>query len=240
MLKYEKDKEKMAFKQMPFKKKIEHIWEYYRLTIVLSLVGIIMLGWILNHYIINPPKDPSVMLLFHSYAIDYDALDELSLQLAERFPDLYTDRTEIQLNYNATGMDDQGTEAVAATKMIVLVAAGDIDLIAGSYDEMYSDAFNSYLMPLDDVFTEEEMEKLAALAPDDEESGNGIYNVSPGDVDENSEVILLEERPFFVNISQNEALKKVTGEKQIYLGVSCTSKHLDAAKELFWAFLQDE
>ena len=46
MLKHEKEQEKAAFKQMTFKEKRQHIWEYYRMEIIWGVIGLIFVGWL--------------------------------------------------------------------------------------------------------------------------------------------------------------------------------------------------
>lgn len=240
MLKYEKEKEKAAFKDMSFKKKCEHIWEYYRLEIIWGTIGLLFIAWILNHYIINPPKDPSLNITFHSYEVDTHSLDPLEEQLREAFPEMYTSDTEIQLYTNSSGLDDQDTEYASVMKMMALMASESIDIVIGDYDEMAYDAYNSYLMPLDDVFTEEEMRQLEELAYVQEGAESGICSIRPGDIDTDGNEYLMEERPYFVDVSGNLTLRTIISGEATYIGISSNAVHLEEAKEVLWYLLTAE
>ena len=242
MLKYEKDKEKAAFKEMTFKQKVEHIREYYTLHIIIGLVVAYLLGWGLNHYIINPPKKPTVNVTFHSYEVSQDAMKELEAELPEVFPEYYSKKYEIQTDSIPTSYDmgEMGINAPSVTKLVANIESRSIDLMIGDMTCLGSDAYNSYLMPLYEVFTEEELAEIEKLGYVQEDADSPIIEISPGDINEYGYEYLLDPEPFLVDLSGNQALRTITNGEPTYVGFVANTKHLDEAKELFWYFLTGE
>ena len=243
MLDYEKAKEKAAFKEMDLRHKREHIWEYYRLPIVLTIVGLFLLGWALNHYVINPPKKASVNLTFHSYIIDMDSFEQLEGPLKEAFPELYTDRTEIELISNTVGLDSSGNaegEYASVMKMMAMITAKSVDLVIGDYDVLSADAYNSYLTPLNEVFTEEELKKIEELGYVQEGADSPIVWISEGGMNENGYAYLEDPEMFLVDISGNLAARTIICGEATYVGFAANTPHLEEAKEVFWYLLTGE
>lgn len=240
MLKYEKDKEKAAFKQMTGAEKRQHIWEYYRVEIICGCIGLLILCWIFNHYILNPPKKPSVNITINSLQVDNSKVDDLNDQLKEVFPEYYTKKTEIHINTNMSGISDPEQEYAAMMKMIAMMAANELDVVIGDYTLMYTNAFNSYLAPLDDIFTEEELARIEELAYVQEDAESGIISVQPGDIDTDGNEYLMEERMYLVDISHNSMVRIIIAGEPTYIGISSNTQHMEEAKAIFWYLLTGE
>ena len=190
MLKYEKEKEKAAFKKMTFKEKAGHIVMYYRYHILIGIAVIAILAWALNHYIINPPKKSSLTLLFHTSVMDSDKVPDVQQALNEAFPELCTE---------------------------------------------------------DEVFTEEEMARLRELADqqvqvdedeDGEERESGIVEAElvTTDIDTDEEIVS-GPYPYLINISNNETIREIFYDQDIYVGVVVNATNVEAAKEMIWYLL---
>ena len=245
MLKYEKDKEKQAFKEMTFKLKLAHIWEYYRLPIGICIVCAFFLGWCLNHYIINPPKNVSVNITIHTYVVDQDAVEEVEEELAaeESLSDLYTDTTEIELLTVMMGLDDTTSSYsedayAAAMKMLTLMASNSIDLIVGDETALESDAYNGYLMSLYDVFTDEELELIEEMGYVQEDAESSIIWSQQAEMDDDLNEYLLDAEPYYIDISGNLSLRTSIAGEATYIGFCSTSPNLEEAKDVFWYLLE--
>ena len=240
MLDYEKEKEKKAFKEMTRAQKWEHIKEYYRMPILLGIVGLFLVGWALNHYVINPPKKPSVNITFHAIEVSADKAVSLEETLMEPFPEYYDSDHKIEVITNIVGLDSMGNaeeEYASAMKMMAMMETRSIDLVVGDMTAMTADAYNSYLMSLTDVFTEEELEKIRGLGYVQEDADSCIIEVAPGDYDDNGYEIRLDPQPFFVDISGNQELRECVYGVPVYIGFASNAQHLEEAKALFWYFL---
>jgi ABC-type glycerol-3-phosphate transport system substrate-binding protein len=204
------------------------------------VIGLFVVYWLLNHYVLNPPKDPSVNITINSLQIDTRGVEEWKTQLKEDFPQYYTDKTEIQVISNMSGLDDPEQEYASTMKMIAMMAANEVDIFVGDFTLMYTNAFNSYMMPLDDIFTEEELEQIEALAYVQEDAESGIIRIQPGDLDTDGNTYLMEERPYMIDVSHNTTLRSLIAGEPTYIGISSNTLHLEEAKELLWYFLTGE
>lgn len=242
MLKYEKDKEKAAFKEMSFQKKMEHIREYYTLPIVLGLVGLYIFGWALNHYVINPPKKATVNITFHSYEISQDEMEKLEKELPDVFPEYYDDRHEISTDQISTGIDmgAAGYDSASGTKLVAMIETKSIDLLVGDLSALGNDAFNAFLMPLTDVFTDEELARIKELGYVQEGADSPIVEVSEGELNEYGYETLKDPQPYLVDLSGNLTLRTIINGEATYVGFAANAPHLEEAKELFWYFLTGE
>ncbi len=246
MLDYEKEKEKKAFRAMTWREKYEHIKEYYRMPIILGLVGIFMLGWILNHYIFNPPKKTSLNVTFHSFQVESDLAEDLKYQLNTVFPEFVDSRHEAEVLTLSVGLDLVGgggyseQSYAVAMKLLALLETKDMDLIVGNPACMASNGFNAYLMPLNEVFTPEELEKIESLGYVQEDADSCIISFGQGEVGEDGYQYEGEPIPVAVDISGNEQLREIIYGEPVYIGFACTSQRLEEAKEVFWYFLTGE
>lgn len=240
MLKYEKEKEKAAFRKMSFREKRQHIWEYYRTEIIWGIIGLLCVCWLLNHYILNPPKDPSLNITFNSLQVDRDSFAPLEEQLKENFPELYTDREEIQIISVMSGVSDAEQEYAATMKLLAMMAANEIDVFIGDYTLMYTSAYNSYMHPLDDIFTEEELALIEKEAYVQEDAESGIMIVEPGDIDTDGNEYRMEARPYFIDISGNLTLRTIIAGEPTYIGISSNTDNLEEAKAVLMYLLTAE
>ena len=243
MLDYEKEKEKKAFKEMTWRQRWEHIKEYYRWHIVLGLVALFLVGWALNHYVINPPKKASVNITFHSIEIDGMKAEALGESLQEVFPEFYDSDHEIEVIDVQVGLDSMGyseDEYASAMKIMAMMETRSIDLVIGDMTALSGDAYNSYLMPLTEIFTEEELEKIKEYGYVQEDADSCIVEISPGDYDDRGNPIRLEAKPFLIDISGNFEIRQIISGEATYAAFAVNSTHIEEAKALFWYFLTGE
>ena len=248
MLKYEKEKEKAAFKKMTFKEKAGHIVMYYRYQILIGIAVIAILAWALNHYVINPPKKSSLTLLFHTSVMDSDKVPDVQAALNEAFPELCTEDKEVTVMTlaTATGGDPQ-IEYATVMKAMAMVSAKELDLIIADKETGLNDVASEYLKPLNEVFTEEEMARLRELADqqvqvdedeDEEEREPGIVEAELVTTDiETEEKIVSGPYPYLINISNNETIREIFYGQDIYVGIVTNAANVEAAKDMIWHLL---
>ena len=170
MLKYEKEKEKKAFKAMTFREKMTHIRNYYMLHIVAIIIIIAIAAWALNYYVINPPKTASLSIITMSDAgLNLDTTEFQQL-LNEQLPELCTERQEVQVQAMSMINDDYQTGYYNSQKLVALVASQSVDLLIGPLELMESYAGADYFYHLDEFFTEEELSTMETVSC---EIGNG-------------------------------------------------------------------
>lgn len=221
MLKYEKEKEKKAFKAMTFREKMTHIRNYYMLQIIATIVILAIGGWALNRFVINPPKKASLSIINMSdRTVNLDP-GEFQAMLNEQLPELCTDREEIQVMSMAMIEDDYQSAYYNSQKVMALVASQSVDIIIGSEELLTGYAKGDYFLHLDEFFSEEELSRM---------------NVQECEViietDEMGRVVKAE-GPFklLISLGSPEILQSEFGTKQdLYLGIVANSLNPESVK----------
>lgn len=90
----------MTFEEMNFSEKMEHIWEYYKLHIGGALLGLLLIGSLLNIYLINPAPDVVLDVSFRMsqryYNSEYqETLTNNLMDVVVNYPDSETVSVEL-------------------------------------------------------------------------------------------------------------------------------------------------
>ena len=72
------------FKKMPFKKKAEHLWEYYKVQFFLTLFVLVITGWLINDVFINPSPKPYAWVAFYDDYVNSEVTGNLSADFTEK------------------------------------------------------------------------------------------------------------------------------------------------------------
>lgn len=229
MLKYEKEKEKKAFKQMSFKEKLGHIKEYYTWYIV-SAVLVIAIGlWALDWYVLNPPKDASLSIVTMSDIGVNTNPEEMELQLNELFPEMCTERTEIQMMGLNMIDDENQTGYYNSQKLMALVSAKEVDIMIGNVELMEAYAESDYFYKLTDLYTAEELAQMdiidVELITETDALGRPIASEGP--------------YPYLIHLGNMAFFQSEFGTKQdLAVGIVGNSPNLENVK-IFLAYLMD-
>lgn len=165
------------FKAMPFKKKAEHIWEYYRWHILVTVVLVFALGsWIQGIVTHKEPVLQLEMINCYGNTPNGEAFEDfLNQQGVPYDPDAVLVGKNIQLN----GPDISITFG-AAQMLACSIAAGEPDLIFWETDELMP-ALEGALLDLREILPQELLDEYAdsLVYAVDEETGEeypcGIY-----------------------------------------------------------------
>ena len=229
MLKYEKEKEKKAFKKMPFKEKLGHIKEYYTWYIVAAICVIAIGLWALDWYVLNPPKDASLSIITMSDVSVNPDPTEFELKLNELFPQMCTETEEVQV-MGLNMMDDENqTGYYNSQKLMALVAAQDVDIMIGNVDLMEAYAESDYFYRIDDIYSEEEMADMDIIETElvTETDALGRVTASEGPY------------PYLIHLGNMEFFQSEFGTKQdLAVGIVGNSPNLENVK-IFLAYLLD-
>ena len=150
-----KEAEKMTwekFKAMPFKKKLEHIWDYYRWQILITLVVALALGtWITQAL---SQKDPVLQIEMVNAYGNSDGSSAFQDFLEAEGREYYEDAVIIGKNVQMNGPDP--TQNYGAAQMLFCtVAAGEPDLIFWDTDQVIPILNGGPLLDLREVLPEE-------------------------------------------------------------------------------------
>ncbi len=147
----------MKFKDLSFFQKIDHIWEYYRVPILGTILfGFIIITWFYNAKL-RPHKELMAGVGILNYALPDFTEDSLAPEINERLGLTSTNR-EVRLEYFYTDDQEAGSDIVA--KLGAMLLSGDVTILVMDKTLMEAYAYEDYLMDLSLVYTDEELASL--------------------------------------------------------------------------------
>ncbi len=156
------EKRLIDYDDLSRKDKIDHIWEYYKLHIIGGIIGVMMLFWVLNHYIFNPPADIVFDLSIFTYAMDTEKSDALTDELSALVSDDLKREVAAIESFNIEEGIDYNMQMANVTKIMGKSTLGDFDILV-FVGENYSRYLDQGMMkPLDDY-----IEKGLITLPED-------------------------------------------------------------------------
>lgn len=156
------EKRLIDYDDLSRKDKIDHIWEYYKLHIIGGIIGAMMLFWVLNHYIFNPPADIVFDLSIFTYAMDTEKSDALTDELSALVSDDLKREVAAIESFNIEEGIDYNMQMANVTKIMGKSTLGDFDILV-FVGENYSRYLDQGMMkPLDDY-----IEKGLITLPED-------------------------------------------------------------------------
>jgi len=204
------EKRLIDYDDLSLSDKIDHIWEYYKFHIIATLCALLFVGWLLNHYIINPPPKVGFdITLFGNYA-DSDRLVELKTQL-DAFIIEEDVNEETNVEFLSTSEDlDPNMLQVTVTKMMGKASLQEYDIMIfeGESYLMFTD--EDVLMPVEDAVALPSKLISEERLVSGESLGMGTDTI------------------YLIDVSDKAFFRTVYGsDEPIYLGIYSGSKHLD-------------
>jgi hypothetical protein len=208
MEKQKKVEEMAIFKTLPLKGKLEHIWIYYKFVIIGAIAAVIVLGSLLNMYIINPAKPIFAQVSIYGRYVNPNRLMAVHQYMQGYLDGEYGAQTQIRVdNFEvraATG--DDGYNMAQAQRFTANLFVRELDLI------VFTRAFAPHLVDLEifmdlrNVLSAEELDEL-----DD--------RVDPG--------------CRFIRLPYDSELARLTGiSEELYIGVIVNTARLENASEI--------
>ncbi len=149
----------MTFKDLSFKKKLEHIWEYYKIPILTVLLLCFIGGTWLYDAKLKPRKD-----LYSGVAVlDYrlpEFYDDTLYNYINDGLELTDTNAEVTVNYF---YDDPGeTDFLSGMleKFAAMLLSGDVNIMVMDKDSMLEYAAEDYLLDLSCVYSAEELNRM--------------------------------------------------------------------------------
>ena len=217
------------FKQMSFKQKVEHIWEYYRVNIFLTLFAIFIVGSLVNVIFINPAPKTYTGVAFYDNYVNSEIIGQLNDEFTKRFvPN--TENLQVKFSSYYDSESDPTIAVDMAQKFEMLLYAKELDLIiTGKNEKTEIDYLTEFsregvIAPLDAIFTKEELkefEKKGLLAYRNDAEGNL--------------------RPFGISTKNTTSvLKDYAGfkQEQRYITISNVTERVDNAKQVLKAIIE--
>ena len=114
-------------REMTFKEKLQHIWEYYRLHLMVLVVILIIAGSLINIWLINPRQKTVLFVAWNAGFAIQEQLTAVADVLAEGIVENTKKETvEVSLFFAPEG--DPQSEMANTMRLTAMVAAGAIDV----------------------------------------------------------------------------------------------------------------
>ena len=172
------NQETKKLKDMPFKKKAEYIWEYYKIHIIGTIAAIILICVFIHDWRENKRPVYLDAVIINSDIAYYD--DNPIRDDFVKYAGIDTKAYNLQIDTGFVISDTQNDQMsmINTEKLMALFAAGDLDVVIGPDDIIDSyGALNAY-MDLTDVLTPELKKEL-------EDKGYEMYYTTVYEEDEN-------------------------------------------------------
>lgn len=202
--------EKEKLKDMPWKKKISYIWDYYKYHGLISILVVVFICYTV--YTFTKPKvETKLYATIINNTIEPDIWNEYKEKIME-YMELNPDTEEVILNYNFyyNGAPDYAANMRQA--FAVYLAASEIDIIIAPLSEFSDYVKNGFFTPLSDQLPTDLYslltDKFYLSGTDDNPkvSAYGIYLTDTKLFKENS--IPTDDDPFLIGIVTNSQYKK--------------------------------
>lgn len=179
----------MTFKELSFKKKLEHIWEYYKVPIF-GIIFVIAAGCSAAYAILKPKP------------VNYAGIAVFREHISQEQTDALTDELNLAL-----GLDDMNTVTVTnfffdetdpvfnvdmEQKFVTFLFSLQLNLISAPKSDMEVFVQSEYVAPLGDYCTQEELDAF-------DKKGMLLYCTDPQDN---------EEKPFAVYLNDSSVYRK--------------------------------
>lgn len=204
------EKRLIDYKDLSTADKIDHIWEYYKLHFIFGGIAILFIGWMLNHYIFNPPAettlDVTVFAQFAQPEVQYeleDILNNIVVQEGEN------EVTVVDFLSIADNLDPNMQQATV-TKMMGKSTLADYDIMIFDGEFYQNFLQEDVLLSLNDLIDQ------------------GYIKVPEDKLIKGSDVGYNHDEYYLVDITDHPGFNRmVTANDRLYLGVFKASKHLD-------------
>lgn len=153
------------FKKMSFKKKVEHIWEYYRVNIFLTIFFLALAGSLINVIFINPAAKTYAGVAFYDNYVNSDVIAELNNDFTKKF---VPEEENLQVKFSSyySSESDPTVAVDMAQKFEMLLYAKEIDIIVtGKNEKTGEDYFSGFakqglIAPLDQLYSKDELDQF--------------------------------------------------------------------------------
>jgi hypothetical protein len=217
-------------KEMTFKKKVEYIWEYYKLHIIGLIIILGIIGSLMNTWFFNPNPDSALFVAWSSGFTLHEQLDDLKDVLEERIVDENVNEEVVVSMFVGANSDDASMMMAYTQRLMAMVAAGAIDvfIIDAQQMEMYSNS--GILRPMEDMLARVHSINPAVYELIEENKVSLRYEPEEGVFLENIMGISIIGSPL---LSRLEFF-----EQELYFGISASARNIDNAIEALIMFFE--
>jgi hypothetical protein len=211
--------EKEKLKDMPLKKKINYLWEYYRYHALFTIVLVSLVSYAI--YTFTKPKiENRLYAAIINNTVTPEVWDEY-VDIITDYLEIDTETEDIELNYRFYYNGDPEYEVNMRQAFVVYLAASEIDVIIAPMSEFANYVENGFFTPLSDQLPTDLYSSLAdrfylSDTPDDSKvAAYGIYTEDTKLYREHS--LPTEDDPVLIGIVANSTHKENSVEFIRYL-----------------------
>lgn len=188
----------MTFKELSFKKKLEHIWEYYR-WMILGIIFVVFAGTSITYTMLKPKPESYAGLAVYRAHIDQGMTADLTNDLNKALG--LDEKQTVNISNYFFQNNDEYFNVEMEQKFVTYLYSLELNAVAAEKSDMELFIDSEYIAPLADYLTEEEIKSLG-------EKGLVMYRKDPLDG---------KEKPFAVDVSESRVFNKYkvfNGEKE--------------------------
>ena len=143
----------ITFKELKFKDKIDHIWTYYRIQIVVVVFSIVAVVSLLNHFVFNPPPRIGFGVTFFGAPVPMFINDSLREEMENIIPEWDNSRQMLDIT-NVFESGNISMDMAVMQRFTAMLFSGEVDILL-----VYTDA-------LEEVFKNRLASDLRLILPD--------------------------------------------------------------------------
>lgn len=146
--------QQMKMKDMSLKGKLSYFWYYYKVHTIVAII-VIIVGGTFIHDIVTTKDYNFYAVMLNSSHLDSDVLESAFGEYAQLDMEKY--QCYIDTLSNLSYQSQSEYDLATLQRTIALVQTGDLDVMVLDAQVFYNFSFNSMLMDLRNIFTEEEL-----------------------------------------------------------------------------------
>ena len=227
--------EKEKLKDLKGKKKLQYIWDYYKLPVVVFLIFLYIIGYMIHGRITH--KDVTLYTAFVNTAVSDTLREKLSddflkSQKIDTSKNKFYIYSDLYLTDNEESEYHQYTYA-SRMKILGAIDAGELDIVLMNKEAFDAFAQNGYLYNLQELFSlYKESSDLYKYAEPYLVSNTAIIKDNSLDLYFDDSITYeaeTEEYPMALDLSQSRFIKNSGFQETLYLGIIANSSRTDAA-----------
>ena len=216
-------------REMTFREKLEYIWDYYKLHIIITCVLILIIGSLINTVLRNSPPQTVLFISWNAGFI----LDEYLIDLADVIKEQIIDEKpneKVEVISLLTFEDDPAISMTNASRMVAMLTAGVIDVFILDSLQLQEYTHNEFIQPMEMMLAEIQRVNPTAYTHIEEKITYSRYETGDNN---------LEERIMGIDISDSPLLSKlVFSEQELYFSTSITSVNTENVVRALILFFQ--
>jgi len=144
------DTEVARLREMTFKEKLQHTWEYYKLHLLALIVILIIIASLINVWLINPRQKTVLFVAWNAGFAMHEQLSAVADVLAEGIVE-NTKRETVEVSLFFAPEGEPQSEMANTMRLTAMVAAGAIDVFILDNDLIAEYTERGLIQPLEEM-----------------------------------------------------------------------------------------